>query len=48
MGIMGHWISPEFEKREELLEFTDICGPHSRENLAEIVMRMLEELDHGG
>jgi hypothetical protein len=45
MGIMGHWISPEFEEREELLEFTDICGPHSGENLAEIVMRMLEELD---
>ncbi|KAJ9480587.1 hypothetical protein PENNAL_c0164G05839 [Penicillium nalgiovense] len=45
MGIIGHWISPEFEKREELLEFTDICGPHSGENLAEIVMKMLEELD---
>ncbi|KAJ5981346.1 hypothetical protein N7522_013767 [Penicillium canescens] len=45
MGIIGHWISPEFEKREELLEFTDICGPHSGENLAEIVIRMLEELD---
>lgn len=45
MGIMGHWISPEFEKREELLEFTDINGPHSGENLAEIVLKMLEELD---
>ncbi|KAJ5704441.1 hypothetical protein N7536_000130 [Penicillium majusculum] len=45
MGIIGHWTSPEFEKREELLEFTDICGPHSGENLAEIVMKMLEELD---
>jgi hypothetical protein len=44
----GHhwsWISPEFENREELLEFTDICEPHAGENLAEIVMRMLEELD---
>jgi hAT family protein len=45
MGIIGHWISPEFEKREELLEFTDIYGPHSGENLAEIVMKMVEELD---
>ncbi|KAJ5240474.1 uncharacterized protein N7469_002065 [Penicillium citrinum] len=45
MGIMGHWISPEFAKREELLEFTDINGPHSGENLAEIVFRLLEELD---
>ena len=43
--IIGHWISPEFEKREELLEFTDICGPHYGENPAEIVMRTLEELD---
>jgi hypothetical protein len=45
MGIIGHSISPEFEKREELLKFTNICRPHSGENLAEIVMRMLEELD---
>ena len=45
MGIIDRWISPEFEKREELLEFVDVCGPHAEENLAEIMMRMLEELD---
>ncbi|KAJ5100906.1 hypothetical protein N7456_006958 [Penicillium angulare] len=45
MGIMGHWVSPEFAKREELLEFTEISGPHSGENLAEIVFKLLEELD---
>lgn len=45
MGIIGHRISFEFEKREELFEFTDICGMHPGENLAEIMMRMLEELD---
>ncbi|KAJ5195546.1 uncharacterized protein N7498_008984 [Penicillium cinerascens] len=45
MGIIGHWITPEFEKRDELLEFTEINGPHSRENLAEVVLKMLAELD---
>ena len=43
MGIIGHWISPDFEKREELLEFTEINGPHSGENLAEVVLKMLDE-----
>lgn len=45
MGIIGHWISPEFEKRDELLEFAEINGPHSGENLAEVVLKMLDELD---
>ena len=45
IGIIGHWISPEFDKREELLEFTEIHGPHSRENLAGVVLKMLDELD---
>ncbi|KAJ5593544.1 hypothetical protein N7537_010448 [Penicillium hordei] len=27
-------ITPNFEKRDEYLEFTEINGPHSRENLA--------------
>lgn len=36
MGIIGHWISPEFEKREGLLEFSDIFGLHSRKNLAQM------------
>ncbi|KAI2854479.1 hypothetical protein CBS13152_11463 [Aspergillus niger] len=45
MGIIGHWISPEFDKRDELLEFTEINGPHSGENLADVVLNMLDELD---
>ncbi|OJZ88799.1 hypothetical protein ASPFODRAFT_103956, partial [Aspergillus luchuensis CBS 106.47] len=45
MGIIGHWISPEFDKRDELLEFTEINGPHSAENLADVVLNMLDELD---
>ncbi|KAJ5193615.1 hypothetical protein N7491_000946 [Penicillium cf. griseofulvum] len=45
MDIIGHWITPDFEKRDELLEFTEINGPHSGENLAEVVLKMLAELD---
>ena len=45
MGIIGHWITPDFEKRDELLDFTEINGPHSGENLAEVVLKMLVELD---
>ncbi|KNG84621.1 hypothetical protein ANOM_006431 [Aspergillus nomiae NRRL 13137] len=44
MGIIGHWISPEFDKRDELPEFTEINGPHSGENLADVVLNMLDEL----
>lgn len=35
MGIIGHWISPEFEKREELLEFSDMFELQSRKNIAQ-------------
>jgi hypothetical protein len=45
MGIIGHWITPDFEKRYELLEFTEINGPNSGEDLAEVVLKMLAELD---
>lgn len=45
MGIIGYWISPEFDKRDELLEFAEINGPHSGENLADVVLKMLDELD---
>lgn len=44
VGIIGHWITPDFEKREELLEFTEIHEAHSRENLTEVFLPMLEEL----
>jgi hypothetical protein len=45
LGVIGHWITPGFDRREELLEFTEIQGPHSGENLAEIVLTMLDELE---
>jgi hypothetical protein len=45
LGVIGHWITPDFEKKEELLEFTEIRGPHTGENLAEILILMLKELE---
>jgi hypothetical protein len=44
LGVIGHWITPDFEKREELLEFAEIRGPHSGENMAEVLFTTLEEL----
>ncbi|KAJ5878302.1 hypothetical protein N7455_001767 [Penicillium solitum] len=45
IGILGHWITPDFKKRDKLLEFTEINRPYSRENLAEVILKMLAELD---
>ena len=45
IGILSHWITPDFEKRDKLLEFTEINGPYSRENLAEVILKILAELD---
>jgi hypothetical protein len=45
LGVIGYWITLDFEKREELLEFTEIYGSHSGENLAETLLVMLKELE---
>jgi hypothetical protein len=37
LGVIGHWLTHDFEKREELLDFIEIEGRHSGENLAESV-----------
>ncbi|KAJ6125923.1 hypothetical protein N7471_010416 [Penicillium samsonianum] len=44
LGIIGHWLTDEFEYRERLLEFTELQGIHSGENLAIAVENMLIEL----
>ncbi len=44
-GVIGHWITPDFERREELLEFTELYGPHSGENMADILLITLQELE---
>jgi len=44
-GVIGHWITPSFEKREVLLDFMEIQGAHSGENLADSLLTMIHELD---
>jgi hypothetical protein len=45
IGIIGHWLTEEFEYREKVLEFKELRGPHSGENLAAAVHELLIELD---
>ncbi|XP_044723739.1 uncharacterized protein HRG_01635 [Hirsutella rhossiliensis] len=43
-AIIAHWITPEFEEREEVIEFIELKRSHTGKQLAEIVERTLEEL----
>src|SRR6266536_5381675 len=43
-AIIGYWYTLDFEEREEVLEFIQVEGEHTRERLAEITMKLLEEL----
>jgi hypothetical protein len=43
-AIIAHWITPEFDEREEVIEFIELKGSHTGEQLAEIVEQTLEEL----
>jgi len=43
-AIIGHWISPNFVKKEALFEFYALKGMHSGENMARITFQMLKEL----
>lgn len=45
LGVIGHWLTPQFEEREALLEFAEIDGEHSGENIALMVEELLFELD---
>jgi hypothetical protein len=45
LGIIGHWITPNFEKREVVLDFAEIQGPHSGQNLADCLLTVIQELD---
>ncbi|KAJ5300165.1 hypothetical protein N7508_007408 [Penicillium antarcticum] len=44
LGVIGHWLTDEFEYRERLLEFAELQGIHSGENLSIAVENMLIEL----
>ncbi|KAK9241907.1 hypothetical protein V1506DRAFT_509965 [Lipomyces tetrasporus] len=45
LGIIDHWLTEEFDYREKVLEFKELHGPHSGENLATAVEEVLIELD---
>jgi hypothetical protein len=42
--IIGHWLTEDFQYREEVLEFCQIFGPHTGENIAATVYKTLVEL----
>lgn len=44
LGVIGHWLTADFQYRERVLEFTEINGVHSGENMAEVVSSLLIEL----
>jgi hypothetical protein len=44
LGVIGHWLTPDFGYRERVLKFSEISGSHSGENMAEQLQRMLAEL----
>jgi len=43
-AVIGHWLTPEFEEREEVLEFVELKGSHSGDELAKVVEKVLQEL----
>jgi hypothetical protein len=45
LGIIGHWLTEDFLYRERLLEFIELQGIHSSENMAAAIWTMLSELD---
>ncbi|KAK9312050.1 hypothetical protein V1524DRAFT_466634, partial [Lipomyces starkeyi] len=45
LAVIGHWLNQDFEYQERLLEFKEIEGAHTGENLAEMVENLLIELD---
>lgn len=48
LAIIGHWITPDFEEREEVLEFIEVRGSHTGEALALVVERLLVEFNLQG
>jgi hypothetical protein len=46
-AIIGHWITADFQPRHRLLDFQEVEGPDTGENLASIVYTVLSELDIG-
>jgi len=45
LAIIGHWLTEDFVYKEAVLEFKEIEGVKSGENMARIVFELLHELD---
>ncbi|KAJ6001162.1 hypothetical protein N7481_001571 [Penicillium waksmanii] len=43
LGVIGHCVSTGFKHQERVLEFSELAGSHSRENMAEPLQKMLIE-----
>jgi hypothetical protein len=44
LGVIGHWLTADFQYQERVLEFAEIEGPHSGQNMAELLQQTLAEL----
>ena len=44
LGIIGYWLTADFKYKERVLEFIELQGVHSRENMAELLNKTLIEL----
>ncbi|KAK9364368.1 hypothetical protein V1509DRAFT_643760, partial [Lipomyces kononenkoae] len=45
LGVIGHWLTEDFEYKESVLEFEELVGVHSGDNMAQMVLDVLKELD---
>ena len=45
LEILSYWLTEDFKYWERILEFTELYGPYSRENLAVVVGAILLELN---
>src|SRR5258708_40059847 len=43
-AVIGHWVTNDFIERQEVLEFIELKGEHSGENVAVGVQDLLKEL----
>ncbi len=43
--MIRHWLTEDFVYKEAVLEFVEIEGAKSRENISEIVLELLHELN---
>lgn len=44
LAVIGHWLTADFEYKERVIEFAELWGIHSGENMAHLVQKMLTEL----